>query len=94
MSELEFESEFFFFFLQSSSCGSNEQCLKTIGLYDDLLLLCSLLHVFYFIFSAPILLSFPISPPLFFVVLSQGFIKCNRNLLYTYMYINSMHNIF
>ena len=43
------------FFLQSSRYVSNEQsCLKTSGLYDDLLLLSSLFHFFYFIFSAPI----------------------------------------
>ena len=43
------------FFLQSSRYVSNEQsCLKTSGLHDDLLLLSSLFHFFYFIFSAPI----------------------------------------
>ena len=43
------------FFLQSSRYVSNEQsCLKTTGLYDHLLLLSSLFHFFYFIFSASI----------------------------------------
>jgi len=48
---------------------SNEQsCLKTTGLYDDLLLLSSLFHFFYFIFSAPISFSLcsPVSPSPFF----------------------------
>ena len=56
------------FFLQSSRCVFNEQsCLKTTGPYDDLLLLSSLFHFFYFIFSAPISFSLcsPISPSLF-----------------------------
>ena len=48
-----------FFFLQSSKYVSNEQsCLKTAGLYDDLLFLSSMVHFFYFIFSAPIYLCF------------------------------------
>ena len=42
------------FFLQNSRHASNEQsCLKTTGLYDDLLL-SNLFHFFYFISSAPI----------------------------------------
>ena len=59
-----------FSFLQSSRYISNEKsCLKTTGLYKDLLLLSSLSHFFYFIFSAPISFSlyFPISPPLLFL---------------------------
>ena len=41
------------FVFQSSRYVSNEQsCLKTTGLYDDLLLLSSLFHFFYLIFSA------------------------------------------
>ena len=77
------------FFLQSSRYVSNEQsCLKTTGLYDDLLLLSSLFHFFYFIFSAPISFSLcsPISP-LVFNILSQLFIKCSRKtIVYIYMY--------
>ena len=43
------------FFLQSSRYVSNEKsCLKTTELYDDLLLLSSLFHFFYFILNAPI----------------------------------------
>ena len=43
------------FFLQSSRYVSIEQsCSKTTGLYDDLLLLSSLFHFFYFIFRASI----------------------------------------
>ena len=54
---------FIFFFLQSSRYVSNEQpCLKTTGLYDDLLLLSSLFHFFYFIFSAPISSSAEVQP--------------------------------
>ena len=56
----------YFFFCQSSRYISNEQpCLKN-WLYEDLLLLSSLFHFFYFIFSAPISFSlcFPISPSL------------------------------
>ena len=42
------------FFLHISKCVSNEQpCLKTTGLYDGLLLLYSLFHLFYFTFIIP-----------------------------------------
>ena len=42
-------------FLQSSRNVSDEQpCLKTTGLYDDLSLLSSLFHFFYFIFRTSI----------------------------------------
>ena len=74
---------------------SNEQlCLKTTGLYEDLLLLSSLFHFFYFIFSAPISFNvcFPISPSLLFFlfdVLSQAFIKHRKAFVYTYI-----HNIY
>ena len=57
------------FFHQSSRYVSHEQsCLKTTRLCDDLLLLSSLFHFFYFIFRAPISLSLcsPISPSLLF----------------------------
>ena len=68
--------------LQSYRCVSNEQpCLKTTGLYDNLLLLSSLFHFFYFIFSAPnsFSLCFLISPSLVVVVvLSIAFIKSSR----------------
>ena len=71
-----------FFIGQRSRYISNEQpCLKTTGLYEDLLLLSSLFHFFYFIFSALISFSlcFPISPSSFFDVLSQAFIKHSRS---------------
>ena len=59
-------------FLQSSRYVSNEQsCLKTTGLYDDLLLLSSLFHFFYFIFSAPISFIFSSSPSFLFDVLKS-----------------------
>ena len=82
------------FFLQSSRYISNEQSrLKTTGLYDDLLLLSSLFHFFYFIFSAPISFSlcFPISLSLFFFLMF--FIKHLSSIVekllcvYIYMYI-------
>ena len=70
--------KFAFFFLQTSRYVSNKQpCLKTTGLYHDLLLLSSLFHFFYFTFSAPISFSlcFPTSITLLFEVFSQNFIK-------------------
>ena len=84
------------FFLQSSRHVSNEQpCLKTIRLYEVLLLLSSLFHFFYFIFSAPISFSlcFPISPSLFLNVLSQAFIMYSRKTL-AYIYISNMYMYF
>ena len=84
------------FFHESSRYVSNKQsCLKTTGLYDDLLLLSSLFHFFYFIFRAPISFSLcsKISLPLlFFDVLSQAFIKCSRKA-FVYIYKNK-HNIY
>ena len=93
------------FFLQSSRYVSNEQsCLRTIGLYDDLLLLFSLFHFFYFIFSVPISfhsvfpfsLCFPIPPILslsfFFYFSYTAFIKCSRKA-FVYIYKN-MYNIY
>ena len=77
------------FFHQSSRYVSNEQpCLKTTGLYEDLLLLSSLFHFFYFIFSAPISFSFLSYSLLFFFfhVLSQAFINCSRET-FVYIYI-------
>ena len=81
--------------LKSSEQTSNKictaSCLKTTGLYDDLLLLSSLFHFFYFIFSVPISFSscFPISPSLcFFYVLSQAFSKSSRKaFVYIHIYI-------
>ena len=76
------------FFLQSSRYVSNEQsCLKTTGLYDDLLLLFSLFHFFYFIFSVPISSSLcsPISPSLFFLTFFlKPLSSVVEKLLYTY----------
>ena len=77
------------FLHQSSRYVSNKQsCLKTTGLYDDLLLLSSLFHFFYFVFRAPI--SFSLCSKislslLFFDVLSQGFIKCHKKA-FVYIY--------
>ena len=73
----------------------NEQsCLKRTGLHDDLLLLSSLFHFFFFMFSAPVSFSlcFPIIPSPFFNVLSQAFIKCSKAFIY--IHINSMYNIY
>ena len=86
----------FFFFFASFRYVSNEQpCLKTTGLYEDLLLLSSLFHIFYFTFSAPISFSlcFPVSPPsLFFFVMFflKPLTSIVENLLYTYIYINNI----
>ena len=83
------------FFGQSSRYVSNEQpCLKTTGLYEDLL--SSLFHLYYSIFSVPISFSlcFPISPSILFLmdVLSQAFIKCSIKA-FVYIYINNIYNI-
>ena len=78
------------FLLQSSRNVSNEQpCLKATGLYDDLLLLSSLFHFFYFIFRASISFSFLISPSLlYFNVLSQAFTK-HSVCIYIYIYTHT-----
>ena len=76
-----------FFFLQSSRYLSNEQsCLTRTGLYDDLLLLSSLFHFFFLMFSAPISFSlcFPIFPSLFFIVFLKPLSSVVK-LLYTYI---------
>ena len=75
------------FFLQNSRYASNEQsCLKTTGLYDDLLLLTSLLHFFYFIFRAPIsLFHFSISS-FFLKFFLKSLSSVVEKLLYTYIY--------
>ena len=74
----------------------NSYVWKTTGLYDDLLLLDSLFHFFYFIFSAPISLSLysPISLCLLL------YVWCSFSSLYQvyqksflHIYINSMYNI-
>ena len=87
------------FFLQSSRYVSNEQsCLKTTGLYDDLLLLSSLFHFFYFIFSAPISFSLcsPISPsPLLdLLVFLKPLSNIVEKLLHTYIKICIIFNIY
>ena len=93
---------------QSSRYVSNEQpCLKTTGLCEDLLLLSSSFHFFYFMISAPISFSlcFPISPSLFFKFLSQALssvvekfcvyiyiIVCiHTYYMYTYTYTLDIH---
>ena len=83
------------FFLQSPRYVSNEQsCLKTTGLYDDLLLLKIQFHFFYFIFSTPIsFILFSNVSISFFQVLSQAFIKHSRKT-FVYIYINNMYNIY
>ena len=80
----------FFFFPSRTPDVSNEQpCLKTAGPYDDRLLVSSLFHIFYFIYSAPISFSLcpPIPPSLFFYVLPQGFLKHRNPFVYIYMYV-------
>ena len=80
-----------FFFPQNSSYVSNEQpCLKTTGLYDNILLLSSLFPFLNFIFSAPISFSlFSNISHLFFIfinVLSQAFFKCSRKAFVNILY--------
>ena len=41
------------FFPRAPDVSNEQSCLKTTVLYDDLLLLPSLFHLFYFIFNAP-----------------------------------------
>ena len=67
------------FFLQNCRCNSNEQpCLKTSGLYDDVLLISSLFYSLYFNSVLSFSLCFPICVCVVVVVLSQAFIKCSR----------------
>ena len=81
---------------QISRCiPSKQSCLKKTGLYDDLLLLSSLFHIFYFIFSALTLFSlcFLISPFLLLLLFSlKPLSSVVEKLLYTY--ICSMYNIY
>ena len=84
-----YKSQGITFFLQSSRYVSNEQpCLKTTGLYDNLLLLSSLFHFFYIVFSAPISFSlfsnFSVSSVFLF-----SFSSLVGKLLHTYI-LNSM----
>ena len=78
------------FFSKAPGVSNEQPCLKTIGLYDDLLLLASLFH-FYFIFSALISFSsfFPTSSSHF--VLLLFFLRPSSSivgkLLYTYICI-------
>ena len=83
------------FFLQSSRCVSNEQpCLKTTGLYGDLLLLSSVFHFFYFTFSAPISFSlfsnFSVSVFFSFDVLSHAFTKRSGRFMLMYGKTNTI----
>ena len=74
---------------------SNEQsCLKTIGLYDDLLLLASLFHYFQFKFSAPISFmssNFSISSSFFLIFFLRTLSSVGEKFLYTY---TNMYNIY
>ena len=79
---------------QSSRYVSNEQpCLKTTGLYEDLLLSSSLTFSMSYSVLPFHLVCFPISPSLFFLMFTQAFIKCSRKA-FVYIYINSMYNIY
>ena len=77
-------------FFHSSRYVSNEQpCLKTNGLYDDLLLVSRFFHFFCFTFRAHILFSlcFPIPPSFFFMFFLKPLSSVVENLLYTYIQI-------
>ena len=88
---------FFFFFGQSSRYVSNEQpCLKAAGLYEDLLFLSSLFHIFYFVFSEiefHLLYVFQFLCLFFLDVLSQAYIKCSRKA-FICIYIKNMYNTY
>ena len=72
-------------FLQSSRYVSNEQsCLKTTGLYDDILLLSSLFHFFQFISSASIY--FNVLQFLHIFIFLMFFLKCSRKV-FVYIHI-------
>ena len=81
---------YFCFFSRAPDVSNEQPCLKTTGLYDDLLLLSSLFQFFCFIVSAPVSFSlcFPISPSL---LLYMFFLKplpsVVEKLLYTYIQI-------
>ena len=84
---------FIFFFCRTPGISNKQPCLKTIGLYGDLLFLPSLFHFFYFIFSTPVsFICFPISPSFIIGVLSQLLIKHSRKAC-VYIHINNMYNI-
>ena len=80
-----------FIFARAPDMSYEQPYLKTAGLLEDLLLLSSLFHFFYFIFRTPI--SFSLCSTislslLFFDVLSQAFIKCSRKaFVYIHIYI-------
>ena len=85
------------FFSWSPRCVSKEQSvLKTTGLYEDLLLLSSLFHFFYLIFSATISFSLHslISPSLLLLFFLKTLSSVVEKLLSTYIhtYIYSMYN--
>jgi len=86
----------FCFFGQSSRYVSNEQsCLKSTGLYEDLLLLFALVYFFYFIFSTPISFSYVFQFfHLFFFLMFflKPLSSVVEKLLYT-IYINNMYII-
>ena len=84
------------FFLQNSRCDSNKQpCLKTTGLYNDLLLLSSLFHLFYFVVNAPISFnsSFPISPFFSVVLISKNFYAIVHYLFSCLIQDSTLYNV-
>ena len=76
---------------------SNEQpCLKTTGLYEDLLLLSRLHHFFHLILRAPISLSscFPISSSLLFFFFLMFFLMSLSSIVEKLLYVNNMYNMY
>ena len=78
---------------------NSQPCLKTTGLYDDLLLLSSLFPFFNFIFSAPISFSlcFPIYPSSFmlFLKLLPSIVEKLLNIIFQkYFEYNILENLY
>ena len=85
----------FYFYLVCFTVSNELPCLKTTGLYDDILLLSSLFHFSYFIFSALIsfTLCFPIFPSLFLIFFLKPLASIVEKL-HTHTHTHSMYIYF